>query len=55
MRETVNKDDKISAYGVMKYLKKNFILHAILSFEDDYLKTFFLKIEFISNGKSYLI
>lgn len=40
MRETVNKDDKISAYGVMKYLKKDFILHAILSFEDDYLKTF---------------
>lgn len=25
MRETVNKDDKISAYGVMKYLKKDFI------------------------------
>lgn len=40
MREIVNKDDKIFVYGVMKYLKKNFILYVILFFEDDYLKIF---------------
>lgn len=50
MREIVNKDDKIFVYGVMKYLKKDFIQYVILFFEDENLK-----IEFIFNGKSYLI
>lgn len=29
MRETVNQDNKISAFGVMRYLKKDFNLHGI--------------------------